>query len=250
MAYKPPASQTDNGLPIDLETTFTGADTVLRSLARSSVGLEKSRVGARTREAARIAAKYGAEHPRAQAAAAAAALQRAHLAEATRLAGRADVAPIDVGDSGVAITGRVLDPSGAGIPALTVQATDPRGRAVASSRTDTKGQFRLVGGGDVAGKVVAETGTVTLNLRKDTAGQPAAAPAAPAAQPAAAAPPPATQPAATDTGAKDTSTLGTISGNQGIILVVLDGTAELYRDAQAFTVNPGLVLYREIIVKR
>jgi hypothetical protein len=230
MAYKPSASQTDNGLPIDLETTFTGADTVLRSLARSSVGLEKSRVGARTREAARIAAKYGAEHPRARAAVAAAAAQRAHLAEATRLAGRADVAPIDVGDGDVAITGRVLDPSGAGIPALTVQATDPRGRAVASSRTDPRGQFRLVGKSDhvTPGKLVSETGTVTLNVAKD----------------------PATQPAATDTGAKDTATLGTISGNQSILLVVLDGTTELYRDAQAFTVNPGLVLYREITVKR
>jgi hypothetical protein len=252
MAYKPSSSQLDHGLPIDLETTFTGADTVLRSLARSSVGLEKARTGARTREAARIAAKYGADHPRAQAAAAAAALQRAHLVEATRLAGRADVAPIDVGDTGVAITGRVLDASGAGIPALTVEADDANGRTVASSRTDAQGQFRLVGKGDVAvpGKAAPDAGTVTLNVRKDAAGPPTAVTAPPASQPAAAPPAPASQPAASDTGPKDTASTGAIGGNQGIVLVVLDGKAELYRDAQPFTVNPGLVLYREITVKR
>jgi len=264
MAYKPSSSQLDHGLPIDLETTFTGADTVLRSLARSSVGLEKARTGARTREAARIAAKYGADHPRAQAAAAAAALQRAHLVEATRLAGRADVSPIDVGDTGVAITGRVLDASGAGIPALTVEADDANGRAVASSRTDAQGQFRLVGKGDVAvpGKAAPDAGTVTLNVRKDAAGPPTAVTAPPASQPAAGPPPatttkpaaappaPASQPAASDTGPKDTASAGAIGGNQGIVLVVLDGKAELYRDAQPFTVNPGRVLYREITVKR
>lgn len=238
MAYKPP-SRTDTTLPVDLETAFAGADTALRSLARSSVGLEKSRAGARTREAARIAAKYGADHPRTQAAASAAELQRGHLVDATRLAGRADVAPVDVGATGVAITGRVLDASGVGVPALTVQAADPRGRVLASSRTGGNGQFRLIGSNDyiAAGKIVSETGTVLLNARKDAAGQPAAAP------------PPASQPGVTDTGGKDAGT-GTIGGNQAIVLVVLDAKTELYRDAQPFTVNPGLVLYREITVKR
>lgn len=200
---RPPSSQSENTPPVDLEATFTGVDEALRSVARAAVDLERSRIGARTREASRIAAKYGADHPRARAAVTAVRVQRAHLAEATRLAGRADVAPIEIGATEIAIIGRVIDASGAGRAGLTVHAAAPDGRVLASSNTDARGQFRLTGKRDAPGP--------------------------------------------TDTGAKAPPTVGT-NGQGDVVLVVLRETIELYRDAQAFTVNPGLVLYREITV--
>ncbi|HTJ46388.1 MAG TPA: carboxypeptidase-like regulatory domain-containing protein [Kofleriaceae bacterium] len=215
MAYKRPTNG-ENSPTVSLEDVFGGADSALRALARAAVGLEKARAGARAREAARVAAKYGAAHPRAKAAAAAAKVHADHLAEARRMAGRADLAPVDVPAQGAAIAGRVIDRAGSGVLGLTVQVIDARDHAIAHARTDATGVFRIIL--EHAAPAKAEREPLVMVEHK--------------------------APSPSDERSASVGDAGTMR------VVVLDSKTELHRDAQPFSVQTGRVLYREITIAR
>ena len=126
------------------DEALAGTDTGRTALLRQAERQLRAKSGAQTREALRIAAKYGDGSPEAEAANARLTVARRSAQVLSAERQRAEVQPVfSVAANTAIVHGRVVDATLTGQLDLRVQAVDARGVALASDTTDGNGYFNL-----------------------------------------------------------------------------------------------------------
>jgi hypothetical protein len=157
MATKTTGPRSSAEIEAQLRAGFDSADAGLRRFATWSAGLHRARYVAAQREAARVAAKHGAQSDAGLAAADRAEKVRTRMVDASLLAGRAAVTAFEVPADVAILHGRVVVADGTPGKDLTVRIVSTSDKAERETTTDARGYFRLeLAGHDTEYKVNVE----------------------------------------------------------------------------------------------